>query len=158
MRLVASAHIPNYIPFNTNPIPNSTSSPFPMQRFVPVSQKKQFCANLGCRISISKLLRQKKEKTVHFEAPETKKGENGGKRQNLFIVPTFRVSLWISCFLFIDIICHVVDFDSSFVVRVLDSISWIWPLLAAAAAAAGGCWWLLLLLPLLLLLLVLPTF
>ena len=37
-----------------------------MQRFVPVSQKNyfaKFCANLGSRISISKLLRQKKEKT-----------------------------------------------------------------------------------------------
>ena len=57
----------HYIPFNTNPIPNSTSPPFPMQRFVPVSQKNnfaKFCANLGCRISISKLLRQKKEKTM----------------------------------------------------------------------------------------------
>jgi hypothetical protein len=86
-----------------------------MQRFVPVSQKNyfaKFCANLGSRISISKLLRQKK-------------GENARKRQNFFIVPTLRVSLWISCFLFKDIICHVVDFDSSFVVRVSDSISWI---------------------------------
>ena len=98
---------------------NSTSSPFPMQRFVPVSQKNyfaKFCANLGSRISISKLLRPKK-------------GENARKRQIDFIVPTLRVSLWISGFLFKDIICHVVDVDSSFVVRVSDSISWIWPLL-----------------------------
>ena len=98
--------------------------PIRHHRLSPCSDLFQSAKKLFCQV-----LCQSWKPDIHFEAPETKKGENARKRQIFFIVPTLRVSLWISCFLFKDIICHVVDFDSSFVVRVSDPISWIWPLL-----------------------------
>ena len=97
----------------------------------PCSDQFQSAKKLFCQV-----LCQSWKPDIHFEAPETKKEENANKRKGTKSfyradAPCFVVDIM---FLFKDMTCHVVDFESSFVVRVLDSISWKWPLLVSRLA------------------------